>query len=145
MTTQTPVSTSQQQQQQQTRVMHHLATQSKDPITKAVATNIVGVQKKNQIPGNVLVKRGRFLLKLYNCLLMFLNIIHILCKFERYLIDLDSGGNTGIKRSHSQISNKKSGGSTNTGSSTSGSATASSIQRNKKPKVRNNYLRQFFS
>ena len=55
MTTQTPVSTSQQQQQQQTRVMHHLATQSKDPITKAVATNIVGVQKKNQIPGNVLV------------------------------------------------------------------------------------------
>ena len=135
MTTQTPVSTSQQQQQQQTRVMHHLATQSKDPITKAVATNIVGVQKKNQIPGNVLVKRRSFLLKLYN-----LNIIHILCKFERYLIDLDSGGNTGIKRSHSQISNKKSGGSTNTGSSTSGGATASSIQRNKKPKVRNNYL-----
>ena len=66
MTTQTPVSTSQQQQQQQTRVMHHLATQSKDPITKAVATNIVGVQKKNQIPGNVLVERRSFLLKLYN-------------------------------------------------------------------------------
>ena len=54
MTTQTPVSTSQ-QQQQQTRVMHHLATQSKDPITKAVAANIVGIQKKNQMPGNVLV------------------------------------------------------------------------------------------
>ena len=73
MTTQTPVSTSQQQQQQQTRVMHHLATQSKDPITKAVATNIVGVQKTNQIPGNVLVKRRSFLLKLY------IKISFILC------------------------------------------------------------------
>ena len=65
MTTQTPVSTSQQQQQQQTRVMHHLATQSKDPITKAVATNIVGVQKKNQIPGNVLV--GVSFFELFKC------------------------------------------------------------------------------
>ena len=53
--------------------MHHLATQSKDPITKAVATNIVGVQKKNQIPGNVLV--GVSFLKL-------LNVIHILRKCE---------------------------------------------------------------
>ena len=74
MTTQTPVSTSQQQQQQQTRVMHHLATQSKDPITKAVATNIVGVQKKNQIPGNVLVVVS--FLKLDSC------FIHILRKCE---------------------------------------------------------------
>ena len=78
MTTQTPVSTSQQQQQQQTRVMHHLATQSKDPITKAVATNIVGVQKKNQIPGNVLV--GVSFLKLDSSLSK--NVIHILRKCE---------------------------------------------------------------
>ena len=46
-----PASSSQQQQQQQTRVMHQLATQSKDPITKAVATNIVGVQKHGQTSG----------------------------------------------------------------------------------------------
>ena len=78
MTTQTPVSTSQQQQQQQTRVMHHLATQSKDPITKAVATNIVGVQKKNQIPGNVLV--GVSFLKFESYLSV--NVIHILRNCE---------------------------------------------------------------
>ena len=47
-----PTSTSQeQQQQQQTRVMHQIATQSKDPITKAVATNIVGAQKQSQVGG----------------------------------------------------------------------------------------------
>ena len=49
-----PTSTSQeQQQQQQTRVMHQIATQSKDPITKAVATNIVGAQKQSQVGGTV--------------------------------------------------------------------------------------------
>ena len=40
--------TSSQQQQQQTRVMHHLASQSRDPITKAVATNIVVLQRHGQ-------------------------------------------------------------------------------------------------
>ena len=40
-----------QQQQQQTRVMHQLASQSRDPITKAVATNIVGVQRHGQATG----------------------------------------------------------------------------------------------
>ena len=78
MTTQTPVSTAQQQQQQQTRVMHHLATQSKDPITKAVATNIVGVQKKSQISGNVLVARMNWFF--HNMVLIIL--INILCTFE---------------------------------------------------------------
>ena len=49
-----PASTTEtQQQQQQTRVMHQIATQSKDPITKAVATNIVGAHKTAQPGGEI--------------------------------------------------------------------------------------------
>ena len=43
--------------------MHQIATQSKDPITKAVATNIVGAQKQSQVGGTI-QKKDKYIMLL---------------------------------------------------------------------------------